>query len=583
MWCTLRHIPFPLTGQWDTHLTVKEGGGSQTQEEKMRNLLQWDFLFVYWEIRGPSFMESQKDGALAPTIEENTTQCKAVLYARFSSDNQREESIEGQRRECQEFAKRSGLTIVGEYIDRALSATSDNRPEFQRMIRDSYKHIFDVVLVWKLDRFSRNVYDSAKYEYTLEKNGVRIVSATEPISDQPEGILVKQMLIGMNAYYSKELAQKVRRGMTDNALECKFNGGVVTYGYLVNSDQRLVINPEQAAVVREVFHLYADEGFDINQVAAYMRDKSVLGFHGNPISFSTVARMLKNRRYLGEYRFDKTVVKDGIPRIIDDGLFERARIKLEQNQERPAHYKAPANYLLSGKLFCGKCGGLMVGESCLKKKNGKYYRYYKCTNTKKNHTCDMPSVDKDTIENMAVHYADELLRNDQVIKDFTEKILEYQKRANPVLKALEKSQEDTEKRIANLVRAVEEGIISDSTKSRLAELEEQKRGLEAAIGNELIQNPVLDEDDILMFFDECRALDLKKEANKQLLIDVFVRGIILYPDGTGHIIMNYKKILRNFSFSKGGSNLETNASPSTKHPNCNRFGCFLMVYLKNCI
>jgi site-specific DNA recombinase len=108
---------------------------------------------------------------------------------------------------------------------------------------------------------------------------------------------------------------------------------------------------------------------------------------------------------------------------------------------------------------------------------------------------------------------------------------------------------------------VEEGIISDSTKSRLAELEEQKRGLEAAIGNELVQNPVLDEDDILMFFDECRALDLKKEANKQLLIDVFVRGIILYPDGTGHIIMNYKKILRNFSFSKGGSNLETNASP----------------------
>jgi site-specific DNA recombinase len=561
MWCTLRHIPFPLTGQWDTHLTVKEGGGSQTQEEKMRNLLQWDFLFVYWEIRGPSFMESQKDGALAPTEEENTTLCKAVLYARFSSDNQREESIEGQRRECQEFAEKSGLTIIGEYVDRALSATSDNRPEFQRMIRDSYKHIFNVVLVWKLDRFSRNVYDSAKYEYTLEKNGVRIVSATEPISDQPEGILVKQMLIGMNAYYSKELAQKVRRGMTDNALECKFNGGVVPFGYLVNSDQRLVINPEQASVVKEVFRLYADEDFNINEIAAIMRDKSVLGFHGNPISFSTVARMLRNRRYLGEYRFDKTVVKDGIPRIVDDGIFERARMKLEKNEESPSHYRAPVNYLLSGKLFCGKCGGIMQGESSLKKKSGKTYRYYKCTNTKKNHTCDAPSVDKSYVEGIAVHFAKGLLFDDRVIKGITESVLAFQSRANPVLKALEKSKEDAEKRIANLVRAVEEGIISDSTKTRLAELEEQKKGLEAAIGNELIQNPVLDENDILMFFDECRALDLKKEANRQLLIDLFIEKMIIYPDGGGHIILNYKKISRECSFSRGGSNTETNASP----------------------
>lgn len=121
---------------------------------------------------------------------------RGVIYPRYSSDNQREESIEGQIRECMEFAQKSGITVVGTYIDRALSAKTDNRPEFQRMIRDSYKGLFDVVIVWKLDRFARNRYDSAHYKNILKKNGVKVVSAKETISEGSDGILLESMLEG---------------------------------------------------------------------------------------------------------------------------------------------------------------------------------------------------------------------------------------------------------------------------------------------------------------------------------------------------------------------------------------------------
>ena len=157
-----------------------------------------------------------------------------VIYARYSSENQREESIEGQLRECKGFAKKNDIQIVGSYIDRALSAKTDNRPEFQRMIKESSGSLFDVIIVWKLDRFARNRYDSAHYKTLLRKNGVKVISATEAISDGAEGILLESMLEGMAEYYSVELAEKTLRGMTENALACKSNGGILPIGYIAD-------------------------------------------------------------------------------------------------------------------------------------------------------------------------------------------------------------------------------------------------------------------------------------------------------------------------------------------------------------
>ena len=178
---------------------------------------------------------------------------KAVIYARYSSTNQREESIEGQIRECTDFAKRQDITIVGSYIDRALTGKTDARPQFQKMISDSGKQLFDIVIVYTLDRFARNRYDSATYKAKLKKNGVKVISAKENITDDPSGIILESVLEGMAEYYSVELAQKVLRGMTENALECKWLSGIIPLGYKLDDDKHLIIDDHAAPIVRKIF------------------------------------------------------------------------------------------------------------------------------------------------------------------------------------------------------------------------------------------------------------------------------------------------------------------------------------------
>ena len=177
----------------------------------------------------------------------------AVIYARYSCDNQREESIEGQLRECRAFAERNNYTLIDTYIDRAMSAKTDNRPEFQKMIKDSAKGQFNAIIVWKLDRFARNRYDSAHYKAMLRKNGVKVVSATEAISEGAEGIILESVLEGYAEYYSAELSEKVIRGMTENALKCQYNGGFVPVGFKIDENKHYQLDELVAPLVREAF------------------------------------------------------------------------------------------------------------------------------------------------------------------------------------------------------------------------------------------------------------------------------------------------------------------------------------------
>ena len=183
---------------------------------------------------------------------------KGVIYARYSCDNQREESIEGQLRDCKEYAKRHDILVVDTYIDRAFSAKTDRRPAFQQMIKDSAKREFEAIIVWKLDRFARNRYDSATYKAKLRKNGVRVISANENISEGSEGILLESVLEGMAEYYSADLSEKVLRGHMENALKCKSNGGGIPIGFYVDEEKHYQIDPLTAPLVREAFESYAD-------------------------------------------------------------------------------------------------------------------------------------------------------------------------------------------------------------------------------------------------------------------------------------------------------------------------------------
>jgi len=218
-----------------------------------------------------------------------------VIYARYSSDNQREESIEGQLRECRAFAEKKDIQIVGTYIDRAFSAKTDNRPDFQRMVKESAGRAFDVVIVWKLDRFARNRYDSAHYKSLLRKNGVKVLSATETISEGAEGILLESLLEGMAEYYSVELAEKTLRGMTENALACKSNGGLLPLGYEPDENLCYKIDPVMAPVVVEAFTLYA-EGTNMKEIARILNARGFRTKRGTPISVNTLTSMLHNRK-----------------------------------------------------------------------------------------------------------------------------------------------------------------------------------------------------------------------------------------------------------------------------------------------
>ena len=309
---------------------------------------------------------------------------KAVIYARYSSDNQREESIEGQIRECTAFAEKNDITVLKHYIDRAYSARTDHRPAFQEMIKDSDKHLFDMVIVWKLDRFSRDRYDSAHYKVLLKKNNVRVVSATEVISSGADGILLESVLEGFAEYYSADLAEKVTRGLTENALKGKCNGATRPVGYVVDDEQHFQIDPLTGPFVLEAFKRYAD-GATMKEVVEFFKEKGIKNSLGRDMNLNSVQRMLSNRRYMGEYTFRDIVVPDGIPAIVPKELFDRVQEKMAKNKKSPARHKAEDDYLLTTKLFCGYCGAYLCGESGTSR-TGVVHHYYKCVSVKKKRT-----------------------------------------------------------------------------------------------------------------------------------------------------------------------------------------------------
>ena len=401
---------------------------------------------------------------------------KAVIYARYSSDSQREENIEGQIRECTAFAEKNGITILRHYIDRAFSAKTDNRPEFQNMIKDSGKRLFDMVIVWKLDRFARNRYDSARYKATLKKNGVKVVSATEVISDGAEGVILESVLEGYAEYYSADLSEKVVRGMTENTLKSKYNGGTLPIGYMIDSEQYFQLDPLTAPFVLEAFKQYA-EGATMTEIRDYLNEQGVKNTRGQPLTYNSVQHLLNNRRYIGEYTYRDIVVPDGIPAIVPQDLFERVQERLAKNKKAPARHKAEEDYLLTTKLFCGYCGAYLCDESGTSH-TGTTHRYYKCVSVKKKRTnCHKKSVKKDWIEDLLVSETMKMVMDDNAIEAIVAMLMDLQNQENVNLPLYERQLKETEQGIQNLFNAIQQGILTKSTKGRLEELEAAKEEL----------------------------------------------------------------------------------------------------------
>ena len=474
---------------------------------------------------------------------------KAVIYARYSSDNQREGSIEGQLRECTAYCKKNDITILRTYIDRAMSAKTDHRPDFQQMIKDSAKGLFDVIIVWKLDRFARNRYDSAHYKAQLRKYGVKVLSATENISEGPEGIILESMLEGMAEYYSAELSEKVIRGHTENALKCKYNGGTPTFGFAIDKDKYYQIDPHTAPVVLEMFIRY-DKGETMKNIRDWLNGAGITTVRGKKIDLNFVAAILHNRKYIGEYSYRHIVTPGGIPAIVPQDLFDRVQQRLETNRKAPARHKAEDDYLLTTKLFCGTCGAMMVGESGTSASKGRKYHYYRCVNTKKHKTCSAKhkSVRKLPLENAVVNATMAKVMDDNFVEYIADAVMDLQGKESSELPALRKQLEETERGITNMLNAIQMGIINQSTKQRLDELEERKKDIELHIIQEEIKKPLLSREDVTFWICRFRKLDVSKPDERRRLIDSFVNSVTIFDD---HILItfNYKEGETRLDFS----------------------------------
>ena len=511
---------------------------------------------------------------------------KAVIYARYSSDSQREESIEGQLRECAAFAEKNGITVLRHYIDRAYSAKTDNRPEFQSMIKDSGKRLFDIVIVWKLDRFARNRYDSARYKAILKKNGVKVVSATEIISEGAEGIILESVLEGYAEYYSADLSEKVIRGMTDNALKCKFNGGMMPIGYVIDDEQHFQIDPLTAPFVLEAFKRY-DGGATMKEVRDALNAKGVTNQRGGELTFNSIQHMLNNRRYMGEFSYRDVVIPDGIPAIIPKELFDSVQEKLAKNKKAPARHKAEDDYLLTTKLFCGYCGAYLCGESGTSR-TGKVHHYYKCVSVKKKRTeCHKKPVRKEWIEDLVVGETMKMVMDDKAIEAIVSMLMDLQDRDNVNVPLYEQQLREADTAISNLLNAIQQGILTRSTKERLEELENRRDELENRLACEKLAKPKVSAEFMTFWLHRFRKLDVRQQSHRKMLIDTFINAIFLYDDKMV-ITFNYKEGTKTITFTelqeaisnKNGSDLDCLAAPEKTKGFALRFFFFPSFYGK---
>lgn len=345
---------------------------------------------------------------------------KAVIYARFSSHNQTEQSIEGQLRVCKEYAERNNIEILYEYIDRATTGTNDNRPEFQKMISDAEQHCFNYILVYKLDRFSRNKYDSVVYKHKLAHHDVKVISATEAISDTPEGALMEGLLEMFAEMYSKDLSQKVKRGMRESIIKGNFIGGSILYGYKVEN-KKIVIDDNTAPAIRYLFEEYAN-GKSKKKIINELNEKGYRSSHGTLLTYKSFKNNLSNIKYTGVFDNGKIRNENYYPPIISKELFDKVQIKLAEHKHAPATEKAKTEYLLTGKLFCGHCGASMVGVSGTGKAN-KVYNYYACTKRFKEHKCNKNNEQKENLEKYIIQQTLNYVLQPDMIKKIADNLL----------------------------------------------------------------------------------------------------------------------------------------------------------------
>lgn len=457
-----------------------------------------------------------------------------VIYARYSSAGQNDQSIDGQLAKCHEYAAQRGYRVVGEYCDRALSGRyAETRPEFQRMIADSSKRAFDFVLVWKLDRFSRDRYDSAIYKKKLRSNGVRVLSVTEGVDEGAESVLLEAILEAMAEEYSRQLAQNVRRGMNQNAEKALSNGGTIPLGYRV-VDKRYEIDEATAPIIRYIHEAYLN-GQTQKQIVEGCRERGYRNQRGQALTIHAVGRILRSQKYAGVYQYADVVLEDAIPAIISPNVKQQVLSRLSASARAPGHGKAKAEYLLHGKLFCGCCGSPMVGE-CGKSSTGATHYYYTCSKRKRFHDCKKRNERKDALEQYVVEYITTYILTDAWISNAADRVVaEYQKSYNASgIKPLERQLREADKELNVLVDSLiktTSAVAIAKINERIEAAEARKRTIEDDLTHlRIASRATIQKSDVIAWLSQFRSGSPLDMEYRKKIIELFVNAIYIYDD-----------------------------------------------------
>lgn len=458
----------------------------------------------------------------------------AVIYARYSSAAQRDVSIEQQVNECRRFAEREKLDVTKIYDDHAMTGTNDNRPAFRQMIADSEKGIFDYVIVYTLDRFARNQYDSVYNKKVLRDHGVRVLSAMENLRDDPTGHLMESVLEGFAQYFSEELRQKVVRGMRSNAEKCMVIGPC-PFGLQKGPDGKYAIVEAEAEIIREIFRrVAAAEPFA--DIFRDLNERGIKTKKGRDWDRSSFNQILHNQKYIGTYSYGDIIVENGIPAILDKELFSMVQtrcIAKDYPRGNPRRRKTQNGlFLLTGKLFCGLCKEPMIGVSAYGH-GGKYF-YYTCkTHMDHKDQCKKKPVSRDKIEYEIACKLQSIFRDPDVVSAMVEDALAYQQaeEGNDEISLLRDQLEAKTQEKENTLKAIRMGIFSESVAVMLKQIEADEGALRAklALAEDRRDSRVTNED----VLEVVKALTEGDPTDKQFqerLIDTFLAKAYLYED-----------------------------------------------------
>lgn len=470
---------------------------------------------------------------------------KCVIYARYSSANQREVSAEEQVRFCQEFIKANGNICVGSYIDKEQTGTNDRRAQFQQMITDSKTKKFDCVVVYKNDRFARNIYDKAHYKRILLLNGVVINYVKEEMlnEDSPESALIESVLDGMAEYYSKNLSREVmEKGLLPNAKKAKHNGGTPPLGLDVLADGHYTVNEAEAGIVRMIFNWYAEENLGYREITYRLNELGLKNKRGEPFVGNSIRDILLNEKYIGVYIYNRRAAKqvdgrrnnseqkpddkivrlpDSIPAIVDHETFNKVKDIMTRRKGRNAAGQAKETYLLSGLIRCGNCGCLMHGNRKTSHGGKSKHVTYKCNNRDKAGTrvCDAKEINKEYLEAAILHYISQMCEGKNVkrILSALHQYADEQNGDNQDEWILKREITRADKEISNIMKAIRNGFDAEELQAEYQQLKVGKTKQELKLSNLQARNAekfVVDDAQVLAALKTLRS-DLESENAKE--------------------------------------------------------------------